>query len=118
MRNVVLLIVAVVGALLVYNYTQTGELKLMPGSSMSKQERELRDLERELASARKELAAAGRGAGLAGIDTTSGVGAARGTALDVERSLQNLIPRLEEDDARVRAERLLRKTRKFIAELR
>ncbi len=117
MRNLMVIALVLAGGLLVYNYTQTGELTLIPGSSMSDEERELRDLERELAAARKELATAGRGAGLAGIDTSAGVGAARGMADGVARSLEKLAPRLEDDALRARAARLLRETRAFISEL-
>jgi hypothetical protein len=103
----------VVGALLVYNYTTTGKLTLLPAGPLTPEEQELQRLERAFESAAQEFNQALRSAGLAGLDTTGDADAAMGEVERIERSLEKLARRLEGEDARRKAERLKLRLQEF-----
>jgi len=113
MKKIVLLVVAVVGALLAYNYTTTGELTLLPQGPLSGEEQELQRLERDFETAAGEFNQALRSAGLAGLDTTGDADAAMKEVRRIERKLDDLMRRLVSDDERGKAERLRRRLLEF-----
>lgn len=104
-KGLVVLIVAVAG-LLAYNYVTTGEIKLVPGPSMSESETRLAELQKEVERARSRVAQAGRTAGMSGLDSTADVSAARRVVDDVHRSLEKLKPTLVSDAEKKRAREL------------
>ena len=113
MKKVLVLIVLVVGALVAYNYTTTGEIALWPSAPLTEEDQELQRLERAFETASTEFNQALRSAGLAGLDTTGDAEAAMGEVERVERSLQKLMRRLDEENARKKAERLNMRLQEF-----
>jgi hypothetical protein len=86
MKKVVLLIVVLVGALLVVNHQRTGRWTLAP-SSLSAEERHLRDLEDQLRAVEAQMSQAGRAASIGGMDTTADVS----TLLEKKQRLEKQI---------------------------
>ena len=74
MKRVLLLIVVLVGSLLAVNYYRTGTWTLVP-TTVSADERHLKDLEAQLRAVEAEMSQAGRTASMTGMDTTSDVSA-------------------------------------------
>jgi len=113
MKKVLVLIVLVVGALLAYNYTTTGKITLIPAGPLTPEEQELQRLERAFETAAQQFNQALRSAGMAGLDTTGDADAAMEEVRRIERSLGQLMRRLEGENARTVAERLKRRLREF-----
>jgi len=117
MKKLVVLIAIVAACLLVYNHETSGRWTLVPGTSLSPAEQQLANLEEALAAMRAQAGQAGRGAALAGLDTTADVESARRAAERLQTDLRNLKPRLETDAARRRADALAEQVRAFLRDL-
>lgn len=113
MKKVFVLVLVVVGAILAYNYTTTGEITLIPAGPLTPEEEELKRLERNFETAATQFNQALRSAGLAGLDTTGDADAAMKEVERIERSLSKLMRRLEVEDVRQKAERLKLRLREF-----
>ncbi|UCF69120.1 MAG: hypothetical protein JSV80_07505 [Acidobacteriota bacterium] len=113
MKKVFILAAVLVMAVVGFNYMTTGELTLMPASSLSDEERQLNDLRDEFADAQRQVASASRSAGLSGLDTTVDVQDAISIAKRIEESLKRLTPRLTSESAKARAARLAQDIREF-----
>lgn len=113
MKNILVLIVVVVAALLAYDYVTNGELSLMPSGPSTAEGEELQRLERAFERAEKAFGQALRSAGLAGLDTTGDAEAAMEEVHRAERELKKLMPRLKSEDERRAAERLKMRIRDF-----
>ncbi len=113
MKKIVLLVLLLLGAMMVYNYTATGELTLLPRGPLSGEEQELQRLERDFERAAQEFNQALRSAGLAGLDTTGDADAAMQEVQRIERKLDQLMRRLELEDERKKAEELRRRLKEF-----
>lgn len=72
MKKLILIIAVLAVAWVGVNYLRTGEFTLLP-PTQSAEQRHLADLEDELAQIESQIAQAGRGAAMAGIDTTADV---------------------------------------------
>ena len=90
MRSLITIAVVVVVGLLAFNYLSTGEFKILPGSSMSLEEREVNSLKGDFRRAAQEYRQAGRQAGVSGMDTTAAAEIALATVAGVERDLKLL----------------------------
>jgi hypothetical protein len=99
MRNLITIAVVVAVALVAFNYFQTGEFKLMPGSSMSDDSRAVNRLRGDFHRAAQEYRQAGRSASLSGLDASSEAEAALATVDGVERDLKKM--RKQVDDPKV-----------------
>jgi hypothetical protein len=117
MKKLIIVVAVVLGALVAYNYVTTGELKLLPGASLSAEEREVADLEKRFDAARKEAAQAHRAAGATGIDMTADVESVRRSIRSIRQALDDLNGRLTTDAARQKADRLARAIRDYSREL-
>ena len=115
MKNLITIAVVVVVALVGFNYFQTGEFKIMPGSSMSEEEQEVNRLRGEFRRAAQEYRQAGRSAGLAGLDTTSAAGAALAAAEGVERDLKKMRKNVSDPKAKTEIDELLDEIKTFKA---
>jgi len=105
MKKLAFVVAFVVAGFAVYHFT-------IDGGAPSGDEAALIDLEERFESAKKRIAGAGRGAGLAGIDTTSDASAALAEIDRVLASVQDLARR-GDDSVRSQAERLERTIRAF-----
>ena len=117
MKKIVLLVIAIVGGLLAYNYLTTGELRLLPGGQ-AESSPELVSLREDFDAAKQSFAQAGRSAGLTGMDTTFDAGAALEGIERIEKELLALKPRLTSDADIADAERLESEIKRFKGELR
>lgn len=113
MKNLVVIIVVVVVALVAFNYFQTGEFKLLPGSSMSPEEQELNRLKGEFRRAAQAYRQAGRSAGVSGLDTTADAGAALAAVDGVERDVKQLRKRTKDPEVLAKIDDLLAEIKKY-----
>jgi hypothetical protein len=90
MRNLITIAVVVVIGLVAFNYFTTGEFRVLPGSSMSPEERDVNRLKGDFRRAAQEYRQAGRQAGISGMDTTAAAEIALTTVAGVERDLKLL----------------------------
>jgi len=112
-KNLITIVVVVVLALVAFNYFQTGEFKLLPGSSMSPEEQELNRLKGEFRRAAQAYRQAGRAAGVSGIDSTSDAVAALETVDGVERDVKQLRKRTDDSEVKAKADELLAEIKKY-----
>jgi len=112
-KNIVTIAVVVVVALVAFNYFQTGEFKLLPGSSMSEEEQQLNRLKGEFRRAAQTYRQAGRSAGLSGMDTTADVEAALKTVDGVERDVKALKKLTKDPEVKAKADELLAEIKKY-----
>jgi hypothetical protein len=106
MKNLLLLVLVIGAGIFVYTHF----LNAPPASA---DERALADLEHQFDAASQSAAQAGRSAGAAGLDSTADIEAARAKVGRLDAELQKMKPRLADDGARRRAERLEEKIRAF-----
>lgn len=119
MKKLVVLIVVVVAGLLVYNYSTTGTLSLVPSSfSMSDEERAVNALEERFANARKQYSQAGRSAGLTGMDTTGDAEGALRSVQTISNDLRELRKRLSDEPAKQKAQSLAASIEEYSTSLR
>ncbi|MDX2436167.1 MAG: hypothetical protein QNL88_03850 [Acidobacteriota bacterium] len=107
MKNLITIAVVVVIALVAFNYYQTGEFKLLPGSAMSDEAREVNSLRGDFRQATQQYRQAGRSAGLSGLDTTSDAASALSAIDGVERDLKKLRKQVEDPKVRQEIDELL-----------
>jgi len=112
-KNLITIAVVVVVGLVAFNYFQTGEFKIMPGSSMTEEEQAVNRLRGEFRRATQEYRQAGRSAGLAGLDTTSDAGAALASAEGVERDLKKMRKEVKEPGVKKEIDDLLAEIKTF-----
>jgi hypothetical protein len=112
-KNLITIVVVIVVALVAFNYFQTGEFKLLPGSSMSPEEHELNRLKGEFRRAAQAYRQAGRAAGVSGLDTTSDAAAALDTVDGVERDVKALRKRTKDPEVKAKIDDLLAEIKKY-----
>jgi len=88
MKNLIVLVVIALAGLVAYNYFTTGEFKLIPSSSPSGEEVEVKRLEKQFREAQRMFLEGSRGASIGGIDTPADV---VGAMREVERIEEELI---------------------------
>ena len=118
MKNLITIVVVIVVALVAFNYFQTGEFKLLPGSSMSPEEHELNRLKGEFRRAAQAYRQAGRAAGVSGLDTTSDAAAALDTVDGVERDVKALRKRTKDPEVKAKIDDLLAEIKKYKEDVR
>lgn len=107
MRALLTLLVVVVVALVAFNYLTTGEIKLLPGDSMSGDEHELNRLQGEFRAAAREYRQAAKSAAVAGIDSSDAAAAALAEVDRVERQVRELRTKATTPELKAAAEALL-----------
>jgi cytochrome c-type biogenesis protein CcmH/NrfG len=112
-KNIITIAVVVVVALVAFNYFQTGEFKLLPGSSMSEEEHELNRLKGDFRRAAQAYRQAGRAAGVSGMDTTADAAAALKSVDGVERDLKTLKKRTKDPEVKTKIDDLLAEIKKY-----
>ncbi len=113
MKKLVVLILIGVAGLVGYNYYTTGKLSLIPSSSISGEEQELKQLEKVFRKARNEIIQGSRAASITGLDAPADVTAAMREIERVERELISLKRRIAPESAKAKAERLLSEIKAF-----
>jgi hypothetical protein len=113
MRNLIAIVVVVVVGLLAFNYLSTGEFKVLPGSSMSQEAREVNRLKGDFSRSAQEYRQAGRQAGISGMDTTAAAEIALASVAGVERDLKLMRKETSDPEVREAIDDLLRDIKKF-----
>ena len=113
MKNLITIAVVVAIALVAFNYFQTGEFKLMPGSSMSDESREVNRMRGDFRHATQQYRQAGRSAGLSGLDSLSDAENALKAIDGLERDLKNLRAKVEDPEVKKEIDELLKEIAKF-----
>jgi predicted negative regulator of RcsB-dependent stress response len=113
MKKLVVLILIGVAGLVGYNYYTTGKLSLIPSSSISGEEQELKRLEKAFRKAQNEIIQGSRAASITGLDTPVDVIGAMQEIERVEKALIALKRRITPESAKTKAERLLTEIRAF-----
>ena len=107
MKMLLALVAAIVVALVAFNYLSTGEFSLMPGGSMSEEEKELNRLRGDFRSAAREYRQAGRSVAVSGVDA-SGAGAAALAQVDrVEKEVKQIAKKADSPELKAKADELL-----------
>lgn len=107
MRGLITIVVVVAIALVAFNYFQTGEFKLLPGSAMSDEAREVNRLRGDFRQAAQQYRQAGRSAGLSGLDSTADAENALAAIDGVERDLKKMRKKVEDPKVRKEIDELL-----------
>jgi len=113
MRNLITIAVVVVIGLVAFNYFTTGEFSILPGSSMSPEERDVNRLKGDFRRAAQEYRQAGRQAGVSGMDTTAAAEIALTTVAGVERDLKLLRKETSDPEVLDLIDELLDDVKKF-----
>jgi len=113
MKKLVVLILIAVGGLVAYNYFTTGKIGLIPSSSVSPEELELKRLEKDFKTAQSEFLQGSRGASIAGLDTPADVIGAMRKIDGVEKALISLKRRITSETAKKKADQLLNEITAF-----
>ena len=113
MRNLITIGVVVVIGLVAFNYFSTGEFKILPGSTMSPEAREVNRLKGDFRRAAQEFRQAGRQAGISGVDSTAAAEIALSTVAGVERDLKLLRKDTSDPEVREVIDDLLKEIKKF-----
>lgn len=114
MKKLVFLIILGAAGLVAYNYFTTGEITLIPATSQSAEEQELKKLEKSFQEAKNQYLQGSRGASLVGIDTPSDVIGAIREIRRVETEVVALKRRMASGKTKVKAEKLLIEIRAFL----
>ena len=114
MKKLVVLIILGAAGFVAYNYFTTGDISLIPATSQSPEEQELKKLEKAFQQAQNQYLQGSRGASLVGIDTPADVVGAMREIKRVEREAIALKKRMTSGKAKVKAERLLTEIRGFL----
>ena len=93
-------------------------MTIIPVSSLSEEEQELKELESRFDTARSRMAQANRAAGMTGMDTTADAEAAVRQVERVEKELKAVMARLSSESARKKATALQREIQDFKKSMR
>lgn len=113
MKNLITIAVVVAVALIAFNYFQTGEFKLMPGSTMSEESQEVNRLRGDFRHAAQQYRQAGRSAGLTGLDSMDDAESALKTIDGVERDLKNMRSQVADPEVKSEIDELLEEIAKY-----
>ena len=107
MRSLLTLVVLVVVGLVAFNFITTGELKLLPGGSMSGGEHELNRLQGEFRAAARDYREAGRAVAMSGVDATDAASAALSEIDRIEEDVREFRKKAATPELKAAADKLL-----------
>lgn len=113
MMKIIMVIIVVVAGLAAYNYFTTGEISLMPGSTLSEEEQEVKNLADSFRSAQRMVRQAQRSAAVGAIGNIDAVADEMNEIDRIENDLDILIDSLETESAINKAEQLEREIEAF-----
>jgi hypothetical protein len=113
MTKFIMVIIIVAAGLVAYNYVTTGEIALIPGSALSEEEQEVKNLTDRFYKARQMVKQAQRSAGVGGVATVNMVDDDMNEIERIEREIATLMDSLESDAAFEKAEKLEREIEDF-----
>jgi hypothetical protein len=107
MKMLLALVVAIVVALVAFNYLSTGEFSLMPGGSMSDEAKELNRLRGDFRAAAREYRQAGRSVAVSGVDASGAAAAALAEVERVEKEVRQIARKADDPELQAEANELL-----------
>lgn len=113
MTKIIMLIIIALAGLIAYNYFTSGEISLIPSSSISEEEHELKCLADDFRKAKKQVKQAERVAAVSGVGSTLEVEDAITEIERIENALITLKDRLKSESTKREAERLESKIKAF-----
>jgi hypothetical protein len=113
MTKIIMLIIIAAAGLVAYNYFTTGEMSLIPSSTLSDEEQEVKSLADSFHKARRLVKQAERGAAVGGIGSLDIVDDEINEIYQIESDLVTLKISLESASAIEAAEQLEREIEKF-----
>jgi len=108
MKSLLILALMVVIALFAFNYLTTGELKLLPGGSMSGSESELNRLQGDFRSAARDYREAQKAVAVSGVDATDAASAALAEIDHVEQEVRQYAKKASTPELKAAANKLLK----------
>ncbi|HUK14523.1 MAG TPA: hypothetical protein VLW17_14580 [Thermoanaerobaculaceae bacterium] len=117
MKALLVIIVALLACLVVYNYATTGQFTLVPAALQSAQQRELSRLEDRFLKDKARFEQAGRAAAVSGVDTSADAEAVRLDVERVETALRDLRDRLG-DSGKQKIDQLMDRIQEFKKDLK
>ena len=113
MKTLIMVVVVVVVALVAFNYLTTGELKLLPGDTMSDAGHEVNRLRGEFRAAAREYRDAGKAAAVSGIDSSDQAAAALAEVDRVEHEVRQIAKTATEPEVKADADKLLKEIAQY-----
>ena len=113
MKRIVMLIIIVAAGLVAYNYFTTGEMSLIPSTTLSEEEQEVKSLADSFREAQKLVRQAERTAAVSGIGNLDAVEDAINDIDQIESTIVTLKSSLKSASAMKEAERLEREIEAF-----
>ena len=113
MMKIVMLIIIAAAGLVAYNYFTTGEMSLIPSSTLSEEEQEVKSLADSFREAQRQVREAERTAAVSGIGNIGAVEDAINEIDQIESDLVTLKSSLKSASAMKEAERLEREIEEF-----
>ncbi len=113
MKTLLMILVVVVVSLVAFNYLTTGELKLLPGDSMSEAGHEVNSLRGEFRAAAREYRQAGKAVAASGMDTSDAAAAALAEVDRVEIQVDKIARTTTEPEVKADADKLLKEIAQY-----
>jgi len=113
MKTLLMILVVVVVALVAFNYLTTGELKLLPGDSMSEAGHEVNSLRGEFRNAAREYRQAGKALAVSGMDMSDAAAAALAQVDRIEKEVQKIARTTTEPEVKADANKLLKEITQY-----
>ena len=113
MKSLLILILMVVIALLAFNYLTTGELKLLPGGSMSGSEHELNRLQGEFRAAARDYREAQKAVAVSGVDATDAASSALAEVDRIEQEVKQYAKKASTPELKAAANKLAKEIAQY-----
>jgi hypothetical protein len=118
MKTLLMIVIVVVVALVAFNYLTTGDLKLLPGDSMTDEEHVLNALRGDFRAAARAYHQAGKSAAVSGMDTTHEASAALAEVDRIEGEVRKFAKTASTQELKIDADKLLKEIAQYKADVR
>lgn len=113
MKTLLMILIVVVVALVAFNYLTTGELKLLPGDTVSEAGHEVNHLRGEFRAAAREYREAGKAMAVSGIDSSDQAAAALAAVDRIENEVRQIATTTKEPEVKADADKLLKEIAQY-----
>jgi hypothetical protein len=113
MKSLLILALMVVIGLLAFNYLTTGELKVLPGSSVGGSEQELNRLQGEFRNAAREYRQAQKSVAVSGVDATDAASSALAEVDRIEDEVRQFAKKASTPELKAGADKLLKEIAQY-----
>lgn len=113
MKTLLMIVIVVVVALVAFNYLTTGDLKLLPGDSMTEAGHEVNSLRGEFRAAARDYREAGKAVAVSGMDMSDAASAALAEVDRIEIEVQKIARTTKEPEVKADANKLLKEIAQY-----